>query len=151
MEEAKSISIVIKEINELSFKLNHPQIPVEELIIGENLVISIAYCYDADLDSNLFNLLTKIKYEIKDEEDPCLELEVEIKYEVSNLSEVIKKLNGNLKIKDDFLVAITGVGIGTTRGILASNVKGNQMSKFPLPILNPKEILDKMKESDLNI
>ena len=63
-------------------------------------------------------------------------------FHVVNLSSVTKTSDNNeFKIDDKFLATLTGVAIGTSRGILAKNTIGTIMANHPLPILNPKDVL----------
>lgn len=147
---AKEILIRIKEIKEHSFNLKSFSNLTEDLVFGKNIQMGIAFKFDANLEEDIFHFFTLIKYKtiIEDVEQILVELETEIIFEVKDLSKVVKKLEDEdqMNIDDDFIKTMAGVAIGTTRGMLASNTKGSVLSKFPLPILNPEEILKTVKQ-----
>jgi hypothetical protein len=149
MKKDKEIRIGIEEINEVSYKLTQPPVPYEEIVLGQNLIFGLGFKFDVDLDNSNLKYSTLIRYIIEGFEEPIVEMETEIVFNVINLDSVLSKTKDNeLEIDDDFLATLTGVCIGTVRGLLAANLKGSPMAKFPLPILNPKDILKKRKKQD---
>lgn len=147
MEENKDIQISINEINEISFFVNPIPIPVEEINFGENLNIKIGFEFDIDQEIGIFKFSTSINFTIQKTAEPIVGIETEIVFDIPNLSTVVKvESNEQFQIENDFLATIAGVCIGTTRGMLAANLKGSPMAKFPLPILNPTEIIENMNK-----
>jgi hypothetical protein len=74
-------------------------------------------------------------------------IETELVFEIPNLSSIVKfESDDQLQIENNFLATIAGDCIGTTSGLLASNTKGSPIAKFPLPILNPTEIIENMNK-----
>jgi len=147
MDENSNILIRIREINEISFTLRQISLPVEEIIFGENLSFGLGFDFKVNVEKNELDFKSSFKYIIKGIENPVVELETEIAFEIKDMLKVVQtNEEGQLQINDEFLVTLAGISIGTTRGMLAANTKGSQMAKFPMPILNPKEILDQMNE-----
>ena len=147
MDENSNILIRIREINEISFTLRQISLPVEEIIFGENLSFGLGFDFKVNVEKNELDFKSSLKYIIKGIENPVVELETEIAFEIKDMLKVVQtNEEGQLQINDEFLVTLAGISIGTTRGMLAANTKGSQMAKFPMPILNPKEILDQMNE-----
>lgn len=147
MKEKKEIQISIKEINEISFNLTPLPIPVEELEFGNNLTLQVGVNFDGNIETETFKFHTRINWLVTEVENPIVSLETELVFEIQNLAEVFKtEADGKHKIENHFLVTIAGVALGTSRGVLAVNVKGTPMSKFPLPILNPTEILENIRQ-----
>lgn len=138
----KDIAIRVKEVNEISFYAKPLPMPIEEIQFGENLVFGLGFSFNIDTKNELFSFNTLVKYQVEGIDDPVVELNNEIIFEIRNLSEVVT--NDGMHINDDFLITLAGVAIGTTRGILAANTKGSHWAKFPLPILNPKELIEEM-------
>ena len=150
MKNQEDINIRIKEINQCSFNLNQKSLPKDEIEIGKNLSIGLGFNFNVDFENNLFHFFTLISYKNHKSEESVLELETEIIFELNDLKHVVKKQKtpGDLNINDDFMITLAGVAIGTSRGVLASNTKGTLLSKFPLPILNPKEIIDNINKQN---
>jgi len=147
MDENSNILIRIREINEISFTLRQISLPVEEIIFGENLSFGLGFDFKVNVEKNELDFKSSFKYIIEGIENPIVELETEIVFEIKDILKVVQtNEEGQLQINDEFLVTLAGISIGTTRGMLAANTKGSQMAKFPMPILNPKEILDQMNE-----
>lgn len=147
MEENKDIQISLSEINEISFYLNPVPIPIEQIKFGKNLNLEIGFRFDVNQEMGIFKFYTSVNYTIQELTGPIVGIETEIVFEIPNLSSLVKLENGEqLQIENNFLATLAGVCIGTTRGVLAANLKGNPMAKFPLPILNPTEILEKMNK-----
>ncbi|MCW4015218.1 MAG: hypothetical protein NWF06_02510 [Candidatus Bathyarchaeota archaeon] len=147
MREKKDIEIDLKEINEISFNLTPLPIAVEEIEFGRNLTLQIGVNFHGDLENETFQFRTLINWVLINHEKPIVSLETELVFEIQNLAEVFKiEEDGNYQIDNNFLATLAGVALGTSRGILAVNVKGSPMSKFPLPILNPTEILDNIRQ-----
>ena len=147
MEENKDIQISLREINEISFYLKPISIPIEKIEFGKNLNLGIGFRFDVNLEKNIFKFYTLVEYKILEFKDSIVGIETEIVFEIPNLSSVVKKEDDNqLQIENNFLATLAGVCIGTTRGLLASNTKGSPIAKFPLPILNPTEIIENMNK-----
>jgi len=147
MEEKNNILIRIKEINETSFTLRQPELPIDQILFGENLSFALGFGFKVNLEKEELGFSSSIKYIIEGFESPIIELVTEIIFEVKDLASVVQSDSENrFQINDDFLASLAGISIGTVRGMLASNTKGSPMAKFPLPVLNPKEILDQMNK-----
>ena len=146
MSDNNNILISIKEINEVSFNLRPLPIPIEQVKFGENLSVDIGFRFAVDVTTNTFKFFTTLSYSLSGIEEPVIELEIEMVFDVENISQVVK-IDGDesMKIEDGFVITLAGVCIGTIRGVLATNIKGNPLSRFPLPIMNPQVIVDEMK------
>lgn len=147
MEEIKDIQISIDEIKEISFFVNQAPVPIDQIEIGEDLSIGIGFEFDVNLEINKFKFYTTVNFSVQEHPEPLVGIETEIIFDIPNLSAVVKiEKNEQLQIEDKFLATLAGVCIGTTRGMLAANLKGSPMAKFPLPILNPTEIIENMNK-----
>ena len=147
MEENKNIQIRLSEINEISFYLNPIPIPIEQIEFGKNLNLQIGFRFNVNQEKDIFKFYTLVDFTILGHSDPIVGIETEIVFEIPNLSSIVKLESGEqLQIENNFLTTLAGVCIGTTRGLLASNTKGSPIAKFPLPILNPMEILENMNK-----
>lgn len=148
-EKDNEIKVRIAEINEISYKQAQLPIPIEEIVFGENLIIGLAFNFDISIKDEIFKHRTLIKYNIEDIEEPIIELETELVFHIIGLKNVVKKIKkGLMDIDDDLLATLTGVSLGTSRGILAKNTKGTPLAKFPLPILNPSDILKDLDKEE---
>jgi len=146
MTKNKEINIQIKEIKEISFFLKPLPLPLNQIELGKNLLFGLGFNFKANIESEMFTFRTVVKYNMEDIQEPVVELENEIVFYIQNISAVVSIVNEEMEIRDDLLTTLAGVAIGTTRGMLAVNTKGSHWDKFPLPILNPKEIIKAMNK-----
>ncbi|MFC0877081.1 hypothetical protein ACE01N_10825 [Saccharicrinis sp. FJH2] len=145
MEKSQEVYVSIEKIKEVSFSFKPFPLPMEEITLGDNLSLGLSFSFKIDKEAELFFMQTTVNYIFKNEEDPSLEFTNEITFNVKNLKEVVtEKENNGLEIKDEFVVMLAGICIGTTRGLLSSNTKRTDWDCFPLPLLNPKEVVDSM-------
>ncbi|MBU0764979.1 MAG: hypothetical protein KJ607_09110, partial [Bacteroidetes bacterium] len=57
------------------------------------------------------------------------------------------KYNGDqVNIEDGLLTTLISITIGTARGMLALKTAGTVLNKYPLPLINPLDILQQLKE-----
>lgn len=149
MAETADLQISIKEINEISFTLKPIPIPEDQVVFGKNLLYAIGLNIDLDLANEIVKLKLIVNYTFANLNDIVLALESEIVFHVINIKAVTKQeVDKNIvNINDEFLSTLLGVCIGTSRGILSTKTKGTVIAKYPLPILNPKDILMQMKNN----
>ncbi|QZE14314.1 hypothetical protein K4L44_17670 [Halosquirtibacter laminarini] len=148
MNKKNEIGIGIEKIDEISFYAKPLPMPIEQIHLGENLFLGLGFSFNIDLKNEKFVFDTLVKYNVEHIEEPFLQLENKIVFNIKNLTGVIiVNQEDQMKMQDDFLITLTGVAIGTIRGMLAASTKGTQWAKFPLPILNPKEVIQKMNSN----
>ena len=148
METKKQVSIRLLHIREKSFTLSLPDIPEEEITFGKNLFLGMGFQFAIDKEKEHFIVSNLVDYKITEAEESVLKLEVEFVFHVQDLSKVANTEEENsINIDDSFVETIAGICIGTTRGVLATKTRGSIMAGFPLPILNPKEVLKGMNNT----
>ncbi|MCW3789423.1 hypothetical protein [Plebeiibacterium sediminum] len=151
MSAKSNISISIQEVKETAFSLKPFPEELHEVQFGKNLSFGMAFQFGIVKEKEIFKFQTNIKYLITNIEEPLIEFSNEITFHVLGLSSVIKETeDGTAEIKDDFIATIAGVCIGTSRGMLAVNTKGTEWSKYPLPILNPQQVVKEMNKPPKN-
>ena len=146
MEQKPEIQISIKEVNQISYNQKQLPIDVDEIEIGKNLMMGLGFRLDMDVEKEIFKVSLQIKLSVYDYDDSIVDIETETIFGITNLKAVAHYSEDNqVKVEDNLLDTLLRVCIGTTRGILVANTKGTAMSKFPLPILNTREIIEQMK------
>ena len=63
-------------------------------------------------------------------------------YKIEDLVNNIKIRKDIISIDDEFLAILLNISIGTIRGMIAVKTMGKIINKYPLPILNPKKIIE---------
>lgn len=135
----------ISKIRELEFSCKDIPDDVENIEFGKNLLFALHFAYAPKPEKNVFALKTFVKYTLKDQQEPILIFVNEILFDVIGMGEVIKIKKGSneFEINNNFLIPLISVAIGTTRGMLAAKTTGKKINEFPIPMLNPKEVLEK--------
>lgn len=143
--DKKEIKMRISKIRELEFSDKEIPDDLVKIEFGKNLFFALSFAYAPNLETKTFALKTHIKYTLKDEQEPVLTFLNEIVFDILGIDEVvkIKKGTNEYEINNNFLIPLISVAIGTTRGMLASKTIGKKINEFPIPMLNPKEVLEK--------
>jgi hypothetical protein len=144
MAKAKEVQVKLLKVKELSFSCTDIVNDLDKSIIEKDLHIEIGFNFHIKKDVNEFIIGTLILYLFK--KDEILKYENQTFFSVLNIDQVVTSDNDKINIKDEFLLSLLGVVIGTTRGMMIKNTMGKKINEFPLPILNPKELLDNIKE-----
>lgn len=145
-EDKKEIKIKISSIQELEYAYKEIPDDIEKIEFGKNLFFALNFLYDPRPEENTFRLKTHIKYSLEGQEEPVLTFLNEIIFDVVGMEEVVKQKDGSgeMEINNNFLIPLISVAIGTSRGMLVSKTIGKKISRFPVPMLNPQEVLEKI-------
>jgi len=142
----KPQQVKLLKVRELSFSCTNIVNDLDNIVIEKDLHIEIGFNFQIKKDANEFIVGTFIQYIFKKAE--VLKYENQTIFSVLNIDNVVTTVNDQLNIKDEFLISLLSVVIGTTRGMMIKNTMGKKINEFPLPILNPKELLDNIKEKN---
>lgn len=148
MTKVKEVEIKLARVKELSFSCTDLDNDLSLNAIEKNLKIEIGFNFELLKEENEFAIRTLIFYLFKTEE--VLKFENQTFFKVKNIDQVINFEKDKINIKDEFLLSLLSVVIGTTRGMMIKNTMGKKINEFPLPILNPKEVLENLKEKNPN-
>ena len=144
MSKTKEVQVKFLKVKEFSFSCTDIANDLDYSIIEKYLKIEIGFNFQLKKEENEFIIGTIIQYIFK--KDEVLKYENQTTFSVLNIDEVVTNEDDKINIKDEFLISLLSVVIGTTRGIMIKNTMGKKINEFPLPILNPKELLDNIKE-----
>jgi hypothetical protein len=144
MAKTKEVQVKLLKVIELSFSCTDIINDLDNNIIEKDLHIEIGFNFQIKKDVNEFIIRTLIFYLFK--KDEILKYENQIFFSVLDIDQVVTSDNDKINIKDEFLLSLLSVVIGTTRGMMIKNTMGKKINEFPLPILNSEELLDKIKE-----
>jgi hypothetical protein len=146
MGKVKEVQFKLSRVKEISFSCTEFINDLSNDIVEKKLKIEIGFNFQLLKSKNEFGVRTLIQYLFKGDE--ILKYENQIDFDVKNLDQVVSLEKDKLNIKDEFLLSLLSVVIGTTRGMMIKNTMGKRINDFPLPILNPKEVLDNIKEKE---
>jgi hypothetical protein len=146
MAKGKEVEFKLSRVREISFSCTEFENGLGKEQIEKNLKIEIGFDFQLLNDDNEFSINTVIKYLFKTDE--VLKYENQIVFKIKNIDQVIQHQEDKLNIKDEFLISLLSVVIGTTRGMMIKNTMGKRINDYPLPILNPKEVLNNIKSAN---
>jgi hypothetical protein len=66
---------------------------------------------------------------------------------IENFTEAIKTENDQCILPDDFIVSLLSISYSSVRGMLFESVTEPNYKRILLPLINPKEIYENMKEA----
>jgi hypothetical protein len=149
MSDKDVVSIKILEVNEIAFSMKPLSEDINELEFGKNLQYGLGFNLNIEQKSNTFRIRTLVNYSINKINDIMVSSEVEVVFHVKNLNKVVllDEQTKKLDIQNEFLATLIGVCIGTSRGVLSTKTKGTPFATVPLPIINSKDVVLKMKDS----
>ena len=130
----------------MSFHCNDILENLDNKEIDEDLEITLGFNFDPDIKDETIKANTIVTFSFKEEE--FLKYENQLSFSVINIDKVFIKDGENIKIKDDFLVTLINISIGTTRGLLAKTTLGKKINEFPIPIIDSEEIIKQINESN---
>lgn len=147
MSDKKLVSVKILEVKEVSFSMKPLPSSISEVEFGKNLQYGLGFNLNIDHKNEVFRIRILVNYSLNEVNDIIVSSEVEIGFHIKNLKEVVNldEQTKKLDIKNDFLATLIGVCIGTARGVLSTKTKGTLFAKAPLPIINSKDVILKMK------
>lgn len=144
MGKTKEVQVKLIKVKKLAFSCTDIVNDLDNNIIEKDLHIEIGFNFQVKKEINVFIIGTLILYLFK--KDEIIKYENQTFFSVLNIDQVVTSENDKINIKDEFLISLLSVVIGTTRGMMIKNTMGKKINEFPLPILNPKELLDNIKE-----
>lgn len=146
MEKAKEVQFKLARVKEISFLCTDFITDLSNNDIEKKLKIEIGFNIELLTGKDEIGIRTIIKYLFMGDE--VLKYENQIDFDVKKLEQVANLEKDNFNIKDEFFLSLLSVVIGTTRGMMIKNTMGKRINDFPLPILNPKDILDSLKTKE---
>lgn len=146
MSKKSNVQIKLLQIKELSFHCNDILENLNNKEIDEDLEITLGFNFEPDIKGETIKANTIVTFSFKEEE--FLKYENQLSFGVINIDKVFVKGGENIKIKDDFLLTLINISIGTTRGLLAKTTLGKKINEFPIPIIDSQEILKQIKGLD---
>lgn len=143
MSDNKQINFQLAKVKEVSF--SYDELLVENFDtdkIGNNLGIGINYAVEVDEKEEFLKLKVRVIYRFKGEKKTILNYTNQIYYKIKDLTNHIIIKDDMIDIDDEFLAILLNISIGTIRGMIAVKTMGKIINNFPLPILNPKKIIE---------
>jgi len=150
IKENKGINVKIERIRELSFQCNE----LTEVILNKLNEKNISFGFGIKLNPNQntkeFGIALLVKYVFNDGdlvEDLC-GYEIECVFKVIEFDEAIKIGDNKVNIEDGILSNLLSITIGSIRGMLAIKTAGNVLNKYPLPLIDPMNLIKQLKTKD---
>ena len=135
-ESNGNIQMRLISVNEVSFMMLPGKITEE--VLPENIKLGFSSQIQPEVENNKIALVFGVKYELEDDE--LLECVYRFEFEVRDLAQFIT-IEDNDNITITYIMPhFVSVAIGTMRGILVVKTAGTNLSKYPLPIIDPMQL-----------
>ncbi len=144
--EIKKISIRLLKVLENSFYIDLTPLKTLDEINPESIKYELGFKLDINEENNRFDLFLNIQYVYQDKNTKILEVETINSFEIEDIKNQIERNGDQLTDKSGFLPTIMGVGLGTIRGVIVAKTAGTILVDYPLPIINPTDILNNIKK-----
>lgn len=145
----KSVNIRIKKIQEVSYKYKLLDKKEIESFNSNLLFVEVGEKFDYDIENDLFIVNLEVAYKYRQAENENIDLlsiESNFTFEIDDLKEIIGQTDGNsFQLPDVLLYSMFGVSLSAVRGMMAVKTAGNYLSDYPLPLFDPKELLEKAR------
>ncbi len=147
VKEVKNINVKIARIKEIAF--NSWEL-TEELIsdISESTLafgIGVRLIPIKELKEFGIAFSTTYSYNQGEKQKELCTYEMECVFNIVEFEEAVKYKGEQVNIEDGLLTNLLSITIGAARGMLALKTAGTVLNRFPLPIINPIDILQQLK------
>lgn len=140
-EKEISFSISVARISDQGFTLNEQVVLKDK----EEASFNFKFHYNFDIDKEEFSFTVEaIFYLISDPSQVVLGGKVKTDYKVEHLKKLAKSSN-TLDMPDQAMITMLSIAISHARALLAKNASGSIHSSLIIPIVNPRDIYDQMK------
>jgi len=131
----------LQGIQEVSYESSIP----EEFDPDQNIFYSIGLGHITILEESSIKILISYDVSIKTAKDmflPLSQIKVVSNYEVDDLGEVIKKINGKDFLPVDFIKKIVDRSVSHTRAYHYMHIKDSPLELYTIPMLDSAEIVE---------
>ena len=131
-----NIQMRLTSISEESFMMSPGKIADDAN--SEAIQLGFSNQIQPDVENNKMTLIFGTKYELEGE--VILESVYRFEFEVKDLARFINTDDNNNITISHIMPHLISVAIGTMRGILVVKTAGTNLSKFPLPMIDPNQL-----------
>lgn len=130
------IEMRLHSINEVSFSMKSGLTGNEDR--GDELQLGFMNRLNPEIEKDMFSMDFGIQYTLNGQ--VLLECIYQFVFDIKSLSEyVIINESGKIHVKD-IMPHMVSVAVGTMRGILVVKTAGTDLSKYPIPMIDPIEL-----------
>lgn len=134
------IQMRLRSVNEISFSMSSGKLGDEDR--GNELMIGFQNNVIPSIEENIFTTDFGVQYSIGG--DVILQSVYRFVFDVKNLSEFVSvNKQGKINVKG-ILPHVISVAVGTMRGILVVKTAGTDLSRYPLPMMDPVQLCDNL-------
>lgn len=139
-ENNTNIQMRLTSVSEVSFMMSSAMVAHD--VAPESIQLGFSSQIQPDADNDKIALIFGTRYELKG--DVVLECIYRFEFEIINLAQFITVHGENSLTLTHIMPHFLSVAIGTMRGILVVKTAGTNFSKFPLPMVDPKQLNAKL-------
>lgn len=136
-ENNVNIQMRLVSVNEVSFMMA-PAIITDD-VKPESIQLGFSNQVRPDIEHDRIAVVFGIRYELNG--DRALECVYRFEFEVKELAQFVKIHDDNHVTITHIMPHLLSVAVGTMRGILVAKTAGTNLSKFPLPMIDPNRLM----------
>jgi len=144
-KQLKEVKFRLLKIREISFSCNDFLVEPDVQFNEENLIVKIGSQLKPNLEDDTFSVRLLAKYLLKKESESIvlLSFETETIFKILHLADhiIFSKTKNEFTTDNNLLLTFTSIAIGSLRGMLVVKTSGTPLNNFPLPLVNPTDIL----------
>ncbi len=143
MSKKSEVRIRLLKIQEISYQCNDILEGVDNEEIESKLKFGLDFKVQVDSKHGLVFVNTITTFVFDEEE--FLKYKSQLSFRVIGLGNILVHEGNKLQIKDNFLVTLINIAVGTLRGLIAKATLGKRKNDFPIPIIDLRAVLKHIK------
>lgn len=118
---------------------------------GDDVQVNISLNIVPDFENDFLELIMGVTYQDYPDKKPhkLLEYRISVLYKIADLERQVTVVDGLVSVKSELLSIMSGVAVGSLRGMLALRSVGTIFENYPLPIINITELIVNLKGDSL--
>jgi hypothetical protein len=138
MAKKQEIQFAIEAFEIGRFSSFKPEVNVRK----DRLDYKIQHSFDTDAGKKMVHITFNIEV-LSGKQNPIklAEIETRTTYKLKGI-----KTDDGLRLPDELIVTFLSIAYSNTRGALAAKAQGTIVGDLPLPLINPTEVVEKMKK-----
>lgn len=148
-KQSTTIQYQINRIEELAIYVPRLSDEITDRFDRNKLDFGFSFDYVWDLEDDLFSVVIEVVYfyDLADRQEELLRFSGQVEYIIPDLEKYIDITQKGVKLPEDALEILTGIAIGTLRGMIATRTFGKFQGKIYVPIIDTIKIVQQYIKS----
>ena len=147
-----AFEIAIDSIKEEEFKFSDHDL---KSIDRKHLSVGLHLSFNVDVSKNLFTVRFTViyNYDLDEKKVELMKFANSTKFKVKGLNKIVKfekEDDSKFQFPDDLMITFVGASVSSARGMLAYKLSGTILSKYYLPLIDVKKLLEESYGADFS-